>query len=451
LDLTFFTVKIVYICLGFILLIFFLISGIYAFREKEKRAFLISLITAIMMPVPFFLVSGLQISYEPYLWFILFVILGLIILLIIPLQGKNFERQYPVRHIDERDTMFSRNELQPGTDRFKDYYINRPEYLKTDEKFRKRPGLLSSSASLYDSLTFASAEASFTTVGTLSELRNGSSCINQGAYNPKKLSRFLKEWGQKLGAVSVGITPMKDYHFYTHGGRRERYGIPVDNSHSFGIVFTVEMDHELISAAPAGAAVMESAREYLQSGVIATQIALTLRNLGFEAKSHIDGNYDLICPLVARDAGLGEIGRMGLLITPELGPRVRISVVTTNAALIADEPSYNNSVIDFCRICKKCANVCPTASIPLNDRKLTESGLRWQINQESCFTYWCQTGTDCGRCMAVCPYSHPSNKFHDFIRAAISRNFLFRRMAILMDDLFYSKKPSPKKIPDWID
>ncbi len=70
------------------------------------------------------------------------------------------------------------------------------------------------------------------------------------------------------------------------------------------------MDHELISAAPAGAVVMESAREYLQSGVIATQMALTLRNLGYEASSHIDGNYDLICPLVARDAGLGEIGRM---------------------------------------------------------------------------------------------------------------------------------------------
>lgn len=57
-----------------------------------------------------------------------------------------------------------------------------------------------------------------------------------------------------------------------------------------------------------------------------------LNKPGFNSRAHIDGDYELICPLVARDAGLGEIGRMGLLMTPRLGPRVRIAVVTTEAA-----------------------------------------------------------------------------------------------------------------------
>ena len=37
---------------------------------------------------------------------------------------------------------------------------------------------------------------------------------------------------------------------------------------------------------------------------------------------------------------LGVIGRMGLLMTPDLGPRVRISVVSTNMPLI-QSPSQN--------------------------------------------------------------------------------------------------------------
>ena len=65
---------------------------------------------------------------------------------------------------------------------------------------------------------------------------------------------------------------------------------------------------------------------------MATSSGLSIRADGAgTARAHIDGNYQVIAPLVARDAGLGTIGRMGLLMTPELGPRVRLAVVTTRA------------------------------------------------------------------------------------------------------------------------
>ena len=84
---------------------------------------------------------------------------------------------------------------------------------------------------------------------------------------------------------------------------------------------------------------MESARRYLDSGAIAVQLALFLKGIGYRARAHIDGNYRVVCPLVARDAGLGEIGRMGILMTPALGPRVRIAVVTTDFPLVPDRPA----------------------------------------------------------------------------------------------------------------
>ncbi len=80
------------------------------------------------------------------------------------------------------------------------------------------------------------------------------------------------------------------------------------------------MAHEMIQAAPRMPQVMESARQYVEAGKIAVILAAAIRNLGYPARAHIDEINRVIAPLVARDAGLGEIGRMGLLMTPHLGP-----------------------------------------------------------------------------------------------------------------------------------
>ena len=402
------------------------------------------------------------------LYIIISLLLIFLLLVFIPMKGKRYKVAVPVRHIDERNTMFSRNDLEPGDKRFEAYYASHPENKAADDTFRSRPGLLSRNATYYNRFAFAAAEAGFEAVKAFFSLREGTgghahslqeaspeqplfpSDEEQGRKESRELSDFLKNLAVKLGAAGAGISVMQDYHYYTYGGRGDRYGQKVSNDHKYGIALTVEMDYKLTRSAPRAPVVMESARQYLSSGMIATHLALTLRNLGYEASSHIDANYDVICPLVARDAGLGEIGRMGLLMTPRQGPRVRIAVVTTSAPLMADKPAYDNSVIDFCTLCKKCARVCPSSSIPHDQRRDHPGGLRWQIDQEKCFTYWCSAGTDCARCMAVCPYSHPSNLFHDFIRWGIRNNFIFRRLAVKLDDLFYGSKPSTGKSPEWI-
>lgn len=432
------------------ILVLFISGAYYSAKENEQRALFLYLAVALIIPAVLVLLimSGENLKSTRLITAGVSVLISLATLL--PLKGRKYKIAAPARCADERDIMFSRASLQPGTILFDEYYQVHPEFLERDNKFRAKPGMLSPDSSFYNLFAYASANASFETVRQLSELREGTTTTGSSQIEPDKLSMFIKEWGKKLGAVSIGITEMKDYHFYTYEGRGSKYGEEVKNNHSYGLVFTVEMDHELISSSPKAAAVMESAHQYANSGMIATQIALTLRNIGYEATTHIAGNYDLICPLVAKDAGLGEIGRMGLLMTPELGPRVRISVVTTDAPLTADRPMHNNAVLDFCTRCKKCARNCPSSSIPFTDRMDSPAGLKWQIDQSSCFTYWCQVGTDCGRCMSVCPYSHPDNKFHNIIRMGISRNFIFRKAALVMDNLFYGSRPKLKKNPQWM-
>jgi ferredoxin len=108
-------------------------------------------------------------------------------------------------------------------------------------------------------------------------------------------------------------------------------------------------------------------------------------------------------------------------------------------------------MLDFCLRCKKCAEVCPSKSISSDNPKMFDGVKRWQINSESCFTYWCKAGTDCGRCMAICPYSHPDNLLHNTIRFGIKYSPLFRRIAAPLDDFFYGRKPKSKKLPKWIN
>ncbi len=368
--------------------------------------------------------------------------------------GRRPERGFPRHRVDERDTMFSRRELVPGTSRYEEFYRNHPELEAVDEVWRCRPGLLAAGARYHHRLAFAAAEASFDTVdrlhGLVEDPRETGSVPPEHPDDPESLTRFLLAWTRKLGALDCGVTRLQAQHLYTVGGRRERYGRTIRPRHPFAMAFTVEMDHRMMRAAPDASTVMESAQQYLSAGAIAVQAALALRRLGYRARAHIDANYELICPLVARDAGLGEIGRMGLLMTPRLGPRVRIGVVTTDAPLIESAPREDPTVEEFCRICRKCAAVCPSQAIPWDDAREDDGVRRWRIDPAACFSYWCASGTDCGRCVIACPFAHPDHPYHNLVRRGIRRSPLFRHLALKMDDLFYGRKPRRGRLPSWL-
>ena len=443
------TTELSFFAISFIILLFLLWAAVVSKRENEKRASMI--FGAILFVVLVFDVSVLLIENHTLtivsLWFVLIIlVLGFVLILPFKKSGS-YDFIIPKGRIDERDVMFSRNELKVGTDDFTEYYARKPENKLADDNFRKLPGLLSNTSREYNPFHFASSNASFSTVGAFDKEVEADVNSSVIPIIPEEISNYIKVWAKKLGALDCGITYLHDYHIYSHGGRKERRGKVFNKKHKFAIAFTVEMEKEMVDAAPKSVVVMESGQQYLEAGRIAIQLTKFIGNIGYEARAHIDGNYEVVCPLVARDAGLGEIGRMGILMTPKRGPRVRIAVVTTNIPLIVDIPKPDYSVIDFCTICKKCAHSCPSQAISFNDREEINGVLRWQINQEHCFTLWCKLGTDCSHCLSVCPYSHENNALHNLIRLGIRNNYVFRRLALKMDDVFYGKKPKPKDIP----
>ncbi len=436
-----------------ILFLFMLIACLVSFYEKETRAGIRFLFLSLILPAlfftPLFLTTYLAEITSASLNILFY---GFILISFVPLPfGKKKEGIVPREKMDERDTMFSRNLLKPGTKEFETYYSKNPNKKEKDDKFRKNPGLLAEGTLFYDKQIFNAAEANFDLITENRAFVTGPVAEEKIEVDPKKSSRFIKQLAKKFGALDAGITELKNEHLYSHRGRTHNYGKKVENHHKFAIALTVEMDHDFVRNAPYALAVLESSRQYVRSGMIALRIAQYIRRMGYDARAHIDGEYEVICPLVARDAGLGEIGRMGLLMTPDHGPRVRIVVVTTSIPLLVDERKEEYSMIDFCKTCKKCAEVCPSRAIPFDDRKAINGVLRWQIDQEACFTYWTKAGTDCARCMSVCPYSHPDNFLHKIIRYGIKNSPVFGYFAVKMDDFFYGRKPKPLKMVEWYE
>ncbi len=430
-------------------LLFAVAAAITSFSERETRAgllwILICLIPPGMLILPFF--TGNEVVEIVYM-ITGSLMMGFSLIMLLPLRKKNpMQPAEPKTQFHEADHVLSRRRLVPGTTRYEEYYHSHPSYRIPDDRARAKPGLLSPGSRYYHPELFASAQSNFEKTEQLHSFCRGEPENSPREWDVNGIYREMKKSLLRTGAHSVGATPLKPYHLYSHRGRGERFNEPVENNHTHAIAFTVEMDHHAMQFAPDAPTVLESSARYLQSGQMATHLAGFLRRMGYQATAHIDGNYEVICPTVAADAGLGTIGRMGLLITPRLGPRVRIAVVTTNMPIPVRIHKPEPTMLDFCENCSKCARVCPSQAIPYGPRKEHNGVKRWKIVSEQCYLFWTITGTDCGLCMIHCPFSHPDNWLHAFIRWGIKNNLVFRRFATKLDDVFYGKKPKIRSMP----
>jgi len=114
--------------------------------------------------------------------------------------------------------------------------------------------------------------------------------------------------------------------------------------------------------------------------------------------------------LAAHLAGLGWIGKSCLLITPEVGPRVRWGTVLTDAPL----QSTGAPLEERCGDCQQCVNICPPHAFtgePFRDHEPRE--VRYDAHK--CDRYFeemqkTQEPAVCGLCLYVCPYGRKASK-----------------------------------------
>lgn len=226
--------------------------------------------------------------------------------------------------------------------------------------FTPIPSIMKNQGSSLIKLLSKRAPAMPKMLGCLLESRKSRSSITQ---NPKlgnttisdahlnELTTFI----ESLGVSMVGYTVVpQELIFRDHA-------ILYPNA----IVLIMKMECDSIASAASKTALLEIFRTYYQLGVCVNKIADFLRERGYNAMAGpaIGGDVNYV-PL-AEKAGLGAMGRHGLLITENsYGASLRIAAIYTDIENLPQASKNKHLWIkEFCKQCGKCVRGCPAKAI----------------------------------------------------------------------------------------
>ncbi|MCG8377748.1 MAG: hypothetical protein MI702_14820, partial [Chlorobiales bacterium] len=309
-----------------------------------------------------------------------------------------------VNRVDERDQVFARNRaLRPESREYEEYYRAHPEHEEVDAKRRAVGGPLGQPGRIDSPNQGPNVAAIFASHNTPMHLSTPDKVkypvdpeVNRFGLSPSQASLKVKGFTQAIGADLVGISELNPLWVYSHRGEIfnenwDDWGTEIAIDHKYVIVFATEMSFRLVQTAPHTSSSIATMHNYAKGAYISTRLAAYISYLGYSATAQHMRHFDLLTVPAAVDAGLGELGRHGYLITKEFGSRCRLAAVTTNLPLEPDEP-VDLGVEDFCDYCKKCASCCPSRSISLGELEEVNGTRRWRFNAETCFDYWGKVG-----------------------------------------------------------
>ncbi|MBY8997225.1 MAG: epoxyqueuosine reductase [Candidatus Thorarchaeota archaeon] len=210
----------------------------------------------------------------------------------------------------------------------------------------------------------------------------------------------LKEFAQSHGVGVIEFVKLpQDLIFH-------EFGALYDNA----IILAMEMSKEKIDKAASQETMNMVFGTYDDLGKAANRIAEFLREHGYAAQAdHPLGGLVLFPPL-AQKAGIGWVGKHGLLITPKYGPRVRLAAVYTGIENLPFADSNDHGWIDeYCKICGLCIKQCPPQAI-LKGNVTHDTGRITNIKQQDCFEYFAQF-YGCSICVKACPFSKAGDTY----------------------------------------
>lgn len=277
--------------------------------------------------------------------------------------------------------------------RYADYRLNKINKLETSVKTGKF-GVKSSSSSPQKLMPDKLKITLKTLSKQLSIAKNMEytvKSLKNNPANPETLAgtdfiETIENYARSIGIDKVGYTEVPQELIF-----KDR-----SISYSHAIVLVMEMDKEAVDSAPSDVTQEMGVVTYDEMGKATNELTQYLRKNGFAAQaSHPAGGF-VVYPSLAQKAGLGWKGRHGLLITPEFGPRQRISAIFTSISNLPQNGSISHSwMANFCEKCGKCIRSCPGNAITENTRRNGEK--RIVILKESCH--------GCTICMRECSFN----------------------------------------------
>ena len=166
----------------------------------------------------------------------------------------------------------------------------------------------------------------------------------------KDITQEIRAKARELGFGEIGITKLDRRYVYKDTLDWVKY--------PHAICLAYEQDYEPSQTAPSVAAEGQHFGIYRRMSAAAIVLGDFIRSLGYHSQDHGGmHNTSAYIPMFV-EAGLGQLGANGQLLSPHFGSRARLMLVTTDAPVTYDKP-VDYGITAFCQVCQVCVNRCP--------------------------------------------------------------------------------------------
>jgi reductive dehalogenase len=234
--------------------------------------------------------------------------------------------------------------------------------------------------------------------------------------DPEAMTRHIKRVARYMGADIVRIARAHPAFLYA-GNRYVQDGAAEDayqhdsleelvRKFPYIVVVTTAWDYEKLQAHRHHIGDASYHISQMKGVLILKAIEGYIREMGYTALRGVSNPQG-----AGLAAGVGELGRNGLIISEKFGPRIHMpDPIMTDLPLVPDDP-IDIGVEDFCKICRKCAITCPTNSISFEDKVVHNGIQKYKIKWETCYRlrpfvsdFW----GSCLTCVTICPFTKPN-------------------------------------------
>jgi epoxyqueuosine reductase len=206
----------------------------------------------------------------------------------------------------------------------------------------------------------------------------------------RALTEDLRRKAREIGISAIGFAPYDEKYEFAEFGPWETGTV---------VVCLLEQDWEISQQLPSRKTELHVMRVYEELAIRTASIGEVLQGKGFRAQQLSYGG-EAIFIHYALEAGLGQLGLNGQLLTPQAGSRLRIALMMTNATLEYGQP-VDYGIPAICDQCHLCIRRCPPGAIP-NQRFESRGVMKAKIKTHRCLPVMAQAHA-CGVCMKVCP------------------------------------------------
>jgi ferredoxin len=208
----------------------------------------------------------------------------------------------------------------------------------------------------------------------------------------KDVTGEIRHRAKELGFGEIGFTKFDRRYIYLSKKKWAKY------DHAVCIAF--EQDYERTQATPSTFAEFAHVGTYRTMSLACLILADFIRSLGYHAQVHSPtDNSGAYIPMFV-EAGLGQLGANGQLLSPHFGSRARLMIISTDAIVTYDKP-VDYGMHNFCQKCQVCINRCPGRAIS-REKVWWRGILKNKLTYERCRPVMGHY-TGCGVCMKVCP------------------------------------------------